>query len=1313
MNSRTVTHLKQFARTIARLALPASLLVLPLTTAAQSNLPIHWDYSPIVWPSCVAYSPNGKLLAVGGAGGVQIFSAPSGGLVRCLPTAANEANQNSNGPGVCSLAFSPDGTKLAVGGTHFAGTGSNPPETGVVELWSVSTGNLINSLNTAANHGALSVVFSPNGAILADGGQFDDDTNPNNSYGIIELWNLSTGAAIKSLSTATAAGGSVNSLAFSPDGSMLISGGEHFANGGGGGSGSQTGTGGVLELWAVTSGELKATLNTSASSSINSVAFSPSGASIADGGEGWDSNTNTATGVLELWSATSGKLIADLGTSANDGVGAVAFSPDGSSLADGGGAGSGAGVLEEWSALTGAFLTSFNTANPIVDSVAFSPDGSTLADGGHSNGGDGSFLSGAAELWNVSGGVLNLTLNTLANNGVYEVAISPDGNTLAYGGIANASPGGEANGIVQLWDIPSGTLRSTFTIPTGSAFMPPTSIAFSPDSNTLAVGCVTGNASPVGLLQLWSVSSGTLIGRLNTAITQGVTSVAFSPDGTLLADVGEGYLSGKFSGVVELWNVSSRTLLTSLPTTSQMLQSVAFSPDGTLLADGGVGVVGAADVGVLELWNLSTDKLVKSFSTLASSGVNSVCFSPDNKTLVDGGYSYNYTSGSSEAVLELWNVSTEQKLQAPSLASGTTDVLSTAISPDGQVLFVGTNTNLQAFSVANRALLGYFNVVYPLGFPGGFTSVTLSPNDSLLAYGSNNGSAVLSSNPYYSPVAISSVSISPEAVLGGTGATGTVTLAQAAPAAGDSVTLASGNNSVGVPGFVTVPAGATQATFPITTKTLANSATAVITATSGGASATASLNISNLSVVGLNLNPASVEGGSSSTATITLSGPAPAGGVTTIVSSNSRIASVPSTATVAGGSTQGTFTISTDVVNSEATASISAGSGTAATYATLTITPAAIASITLNPPSVVQGDSVTGTISLTGSTGSTGAVVSPSTSNSAVTLPGSVTIPPGQSSATFTVNTAGASPQSVTITATLNGQSKTAQLTITAATIGSVRLNPSNVPGGTTSTGTVTLTGTVGSPGFLVTLASNSKDATVPKSVTVQPGQTTVSFTVKTSSVSAQTEATITASNAATKKTAVLTITPPTIVSVGVTPSTVAGGASSGGMVTLSAPAAAGGQVIKLTSSTTYAKVSASVTVLMGKSTATFTVKTVAVPAQELATITAASGGTSMSAALAITSPALVSLKLNPASVKGGRSSTGTVAISSAAPAGGLRITLSSSLVSATVPTSVVIAAGSSSAIFTVKTKAVTSSTSTTVKATLGSTSKTAVLTIS
>ena len=93
--------------------------------------------------------------------------------------------------------------------------------------------------------------------------------------------------------------------------------------------------------------------------------------------------------------------------------------------------------------------------------------------------------------------------------------------------------------------------------------------------------------------------------------------------------------------------------------------------------------------------------------------------------------------------------------------------------------------------------------------------------------------------------------------------------------------------------------------------------------------------------------------------------------------------------------------------------------------------------------------------------------------------------------------------------------------------LSSVTLSPGSVNGGSSSTGTVTLSGAAPSGGAMVNLSSNSGSATVPSSVTVAAGATSATFSVNTSSVTASTPVTISASYAGVTMTASLTVSPP------------------------------------------------------------------------------------------------------------------------------------------------------------------------------------------
>src|SRR5439155_1327587 len=130
--------------------------------------------------------------------------------------------------------------------------------------------------------------------------------------------------------------------------------------------------------------------------------------------------------------------------------------------------------------------------------------------------------------------------------------------------------------------------------------------------------------------------------------------------------------------------------------------------------------------------------------------------------------------------------------------------------------------------------------------------------------------------------------------------------------------LSSNNGAASVPSSVAVPAGATTATFTVSTSPVTASTTVTISAAYGGVSKSATLTVMPPplpTVFSLTLNPTSVIGGlQTSTGTVTLGAPAPAGGAQVMLSSSNGAASVPSSVTVPAGATSATFAVSTSVV---------------------------------------------------------------------------------------------------------------------------------------------------------------------------------------------------------------------------------------------------------------------------------------------------------------------------------------------------------------------------------------------------------------
>ena len=244
-----------------------------------------------------------------------------------------------------------------------------------------------------------------------------------------------------------------------------------------------------------------------------------------------------------------------------------------------------------------------------------------------------------------------------------------------------------------------------------------------------------------------------------------------------------------------------------------------------------------------------------------------------------------------------------------------------------------------------------------------------------------------------------------------------------------------------------------------------------------------------------------------------------------------------------------------------------------------------------------------------------------------------------------------------------------------------VTVSPPTVVGGTKSTGKVTLTAPAPAGGAVVTLASDTPAATVPASLKVGAGATSKTFTVGTTPVAASTAATISASYSGTTAAATLTVT--SVVPSGVTlnPTSVIGGVSSKGTVTLTGKAPAGGASITLSSSTLAASLPSPVTIPAGATSTTFQVTTVPVAVSTPTDISASYNGTTVQATLTVNPAVLSKVTLGATSVVGGVSvATNTVTLTGAAPPAGAQVTLTSSSPTATVPSSLTVPAGATSA---------------------------------
>jgi WD40 repeat protein len=277
----------------------------------------------------VAFSPDGTRLATGSHDNTaRLWDVTTGNELAVLKGHEREIE---------SVAFSPDGTRLA--------TGSHD---NTARLWDVTTGN---ELAVLKGHWSfvVSVAFSPDGTRLATASW--DNT--------ARLWDVTTGNELAVLKGHV---GFVVSVVFSPDGTRLAT--ASWDN--------------TPRLWHVTTGNELAVLK-GHESEIVSVAFSPDGTRLA---------TAAAEGVARLWDVTTGNELAVLKGHVGF-VMSVAFSPDGTRLATG----SNDNTARLWDVTTGNELAVLKGHVGVVRSVAFSPDGTRLATASYDN---------TARIWGLS-----------------------------------------------------------------------------------------------------------------------------------------------------------------------------------------------------------------------------------------------------------------------------------------------------------------------------------------------------------------------------------------------------------------------------------------------------------------------------------------------------------------------------------------------------------------------------------------------------------------------------------------------------------------------------------------------------------------------------------------------------------------------------------------------------------------------------------------------------------------------------------------------------------------------------------------------
>lgn len=286
------------------------------------------------------------------------------------------------------------------------------------------------------------------------------------------------------------------------------------------------------------------------------------------------------------------------------------------------------------------------------------------------------------------------------------------------------------------------------------------------------------------------------------------------------------------------------------------------------------------------------------------------------------------------------------------------------------------------------------------------------------------------------PASLKALRMSPGVLAGGDWTTVWIDLNGAAPSGGAAVTLTSDNPAAVPPATVTVPAGFFSGSAWVQTNPVSAATTATLSGTYKGASAQATVSLRpRRQPTSLTLNPSSTTNGS--IGTIRVASSAGYDEFFPIATSNASVASVSGGGIyLRAGMTSVNFQITTAAVTSSTPVTISTNNGGASQSATLTVNPSGAASPTLSsftvsPTSVTGGTSATGTVRLSSAAPTGGTAVSlGSNLPNVATVPSSVTVPAGATSATFTITTFPADTTTVQLSAGISSSFLFAALTV-------------------------------------------------------------------------------------------------------------------------------------------------------------------------------------------------------------------------------------------------------------------------------------------
>lgn len=499
--------------------------------------------------STVAFGPDGLMLAAADIGGiVYLWNADALG-----DTAQQLAGHSDS---VNAIAFSPDGAWLASGGAD-----------GSLLLWQVD--QQAQPINAASHTAEVKVLaFSPDSGRLASG----DNAGGVQIFAIAPEMASPDDREVEQLPGHTAP---VTAMDFSANGVWLATG---DANG-------------VMRVWSFADSS-KSYVSPAHETYLSGLAFVRGAAGDKLVTTGYDGPKSTS---VRIWDYTNFGLAPSILRGHDDEITLLATAPGVNGFVTTGYDRS----LRVWSVDSPhAEPTILAVGVGPVDELAIAPSSAAL----YSTGAAFPFVQG----WDARNGTATEQLHTGGENGLTALTVHSDGALIAAG---------DTSGIVHLWTPPQSEPVSTFPAHEGAV----SSVASQPTGRLLATA---GNDGAVHLWNLDAPGDRQTVAQENARIT----ALQFSPGGDQLAYSND---DNNGNGVITLWTLDDADAAAPvrLRTRGNGLTTIAFSPDGALLAAGDQS-------GRVWLWDLSRPVRAAQAWDAHANEINTVAFGADRNRLI-------------------------------------------------------------------------------------------------------------------------------------------------------------------------------------------------------------------------------------------------------------------------------------------------------------------------------------------------------------------------------------------------------------------------------------------------------------------------------------------------------------------------------------------------------------------------------------------------------------------------------------------------------------------------------------------------------